>query len=72
MEKKTFRQLVAELMMDVEKWGDLVVDHYMIVADYDEDNDAIWSYAADEEVAEECCNEDMGFDPYMGCYTEDC
>ena len=72
MEKKTFRQLVAELMMDVEKWGDLVVDHYMIVADYDEDTDAIWSYEADEKVAEECYNEDMGFDPYMGCYTEDC
>lgn len=72
MEKKTFRQLVAELMMDVEKWGDFVVDHYMIVADYDEDTDVIWSYEVDKKVAEECYNEDMGFDPYMGCYTEDC
>ena len=51
MEKKTFRQLVAELMMDVEKYGDLIVTDYKILADY---------------------NEDMGFDPYMGCYTEDC
>lgn len=72
MEKKTFRQLVAELMMDVEKWGDLIVTDYKIIADYDEDTEAIWSYEVDEKVIEACSNEDMGFDPYMGCYTEDC
>ena len=72
MEKKTFRQLVAELMMDVEKWGDLVVTDYKITADYDEDTEAVWSYETDAKVVEECGNEDMGFDPYMGCYTEDC
>lgn len=72
MEKKTFRQLVAELMMDVEKYGELIVTDYKILADYDEDTEAEWSYEADAEMAEECYNEDMGFDPYMGCYTEDC
>lgn len=29
--------------------------------DFDEDLDEDWSY-----------NEDMGFDPYLGCYTDDC
>lgn len=79
MEKKTFRQLVAELMMDVEKYGDLIVTDYKIIADYDEDTDAEWSYEADadEVEADEChneeyYNEDMGFDPYMGCYTGEC
>ena len=72
MEKKTFRQLVAELMMDVEKYGDLIVTDYKILADYDEDTEAEWSYEADAEMAEECGNEDMGFDPYMGCYTDEC
>lgn len=72
MEKKTFRQLVAELTMDVEKYGDLIVTDYKIIADYDEDFEAEWSYEADASMAEECYNEDMGFDQYMGCYTEDC
>ena len=72
MEKKTFRALVAELMMDVEKWGDLIVTDYKIIADYSEYADAVWSYEVDADVTEECYNEDMGFDPYMGCYTEDC
>ncbi len=72
MKKKTFRALVAELMMDVEKWGDLIVTDYKIIADYDEDTDAVWSYEDDANVMEECRNEDMGFDPYMGCYTDDC
>ena len=72
MEKKTFRALVAELMMDVEKWGDLIVTDYKIIADYNEDTDAIWSYEVDEDVTEAYCNEDMGFDPYMGCYTDEC
>ena len=72
MEKKTFRALVAELMMDVEKWGDLIVTDYKIIADYSEDTDAIWSYEVDADVTEAYYNEDMGFDPYMGCYTEDC
>ena len=72
MEKKTFRQLVAELMMDVEKYGDLIVTDYKIIADYDEDNEVEWSYEADADDVEEYYNEDMGFDPYMGCYTYDC
>jgi len=29
--------------------------------DEDEEGDPDWGY-----------NEDMGFDPYMGCYTDDC
>ena len=70
MEKKTFRQLVAELMMDVEKYGDLIVTDYKIIADYDEDTEAEWSYEADADIAEECCNEDMGFDSYRGYYTD--
>lgn len=90
MEKKTFRQLVAELMMDAEKYGDLIVTDckiiadydeeygdlivtdYKIIADYDEDNEIEWSYEADADDVEEYYNEDMGFDPYLGCYTDDC
>ena len=32
-------------------------------------------YVAQEEEAEDCdwgYNEDCGFDPYLGCYTDDC
>ena len=31
------------------------------VDDWDDDPDDDWGY-----------NEDMGYDPYLGCYTDDC
>lgn len=29
-------------------------------------------YDGEEELEEFWQNEDMGFDPYLGCYTDDC
>ena len=37
-----------------------VVDDYFVDEEY-VDDDPDWGY-----------NEDMGFDPYLGCYTDDC
>lgn len=33
---------------------------------------AEWEEMTEEENEEPYFNEDMGFDPYMGCYTDDC
>lgn len=30
------------------------------------DNESIWEYKYED------CDNDMGYDPYMGCYTDEC
>ena len=39
------------------------------IADWDK---APCEYSDEEELEEIWQNEDMGFDPYLGCYTDDC
>ena len=68
MAKKTFRQLVAELMMNVEKWGDIVVTDYHICGE-DEDHIYVWD---DEDCVPDDSVDETGFDLYMGDYTWDC
>ena len=68
---KTFRALVAELMMDVEKWGDVVVTDYRIRGE-DEDRVYVWTPEDNEDCVPDDNVDEMGFDPYMGDYTWDC
>lgn len=68
---KTFRALVAELMMDVEKWGDVIVTDYRICGE-DEDHEYEWTSEDDEDYAPDDNVDETGFDPYMGDYTWDC
>lgn len=57
--------LCVAMLEDLEGASTVVVvdmDTGEIVAEAAEpDDDSDWGY-----------NEDMGFDPYMGCYTDDC
>ena len=32
----------------------------------------LWNAVDDQEYDPDDCDNDMGFDPYMGCYTDDC
>ena len=67
---------VKELIEQLEKWGDLEIISYHIEADFDEKNKAIWDSIDDQEDEEwdepDNIDDDSGFDPYMGCYSDDC
>ena len=70
--KMTFRSLVAELMMEVEKYGDCEVTELNITL-RSEDGEEFCVYDKDQEQdydKTDCL--EMGFDPYCGCYTDDC
>lgn len=42
----------------------------MIFSSGDEDDDEDWEDSDDFDSS--CMNEEMGFDPFLGCYTDDC
>ena len=67
---------VKELIEQLEKWGDLEIISYHIEADFDEKSKAIWDSVDDQEDEEwdepDNIDDDCGFDPYMGCYSDDC
>lgn len=42
----------------------------MIFGSADDDEDDDWEDCDDPDT--HCMNEDMGFDPFLGCYTDDC
>lgn len=51
---------IARITIWDAKTGEILAECYPDT-DEDEDDYSDWDY-----------NEDMGFDPYMGCYTDDC
>ena len=58
--------------------GDYVNCEYWCGAEEPQDDPYIWGDAEEDEEEEPTYEEemqadlDMGFDPYMGCYTDDC
>lgn len=46
--------------------------HFESIADWDKAPCEYSDEETGEEELEELWNEDMGFDPYSGCYTDDC
>lgn len=42
----------------------------MIFSSGDEDDDEDWEDSDDFDSS--CLNEEVGFDPFLGCYTDDC
>ncbi len=58
------------LWNDIEGAGDVAI--------VDENTgEIVWSYAVERQREElewfdDFCDDDCGFDPYMGCYTDDC
>ena len=47
-------------------------DEYYLISVHEEP-DGPYDYQDDEEYPEfDDCDSDFGFDPYLGCYTDDC
>ena len=71
--KMTFRSLVAQLMMEVEEYGDCEVTDFNISLYSEDGEEFAFCDESDEDYDydETDCLE-MGFDPYCGCYTDDC
>ena len=72
--KMTFAHLVAELMMQVKEYGDCEVTELNITLRTEDGEEfEVWDDDLDSSKDyDECDVLEMGFDPYSGCYTDDC